>query len=547
MLAWDEILSLQVVRKLSALISRRWGLGVALVRLDGGLVELPGAEYLRAGHGRCGKRDPTSDCSDSGSRALALLRNGGTAAGGGSAQTIACRGGGLHDVVVPLTEQGRLAGAVIAGGFIAGDDASASLPEGTCRLDAQEVDFLRALVDALAGEIHQWTSEHEAAARRILELETELSARASYGGLIGKSRPMQDLYGLIDKVAATDATVLVMGENGTGKELVARAIHQKSPRATNAFVAANCSAFNDNLLDSELFGHKRGSFTGAVVDKEGLFGVADQGTFFLDEIGDMTPALQVKLLRVLQEGTFLPVGGTEAVQVDVRILAASNRDLKRMVEKGEFREDLYYRVHVITLKVPALRERREDIPMLVDHFLARHARAQRRHKRLSAACMQRLLDSPWPGNVRELENEVERLWVLSGDAEMVPEELLSARLRETAATTTAGEPPPPLGALGPTASTLPDALAALERAMIRERLERAGGNKTRAARELGISRRNLIRKVHEYGLDSTPAKAPPGEGGGAGASGGGQAPPQRARGVRAEAPPGEGGGGGRVP
>src|SRR5207245_722941 len=201
--------------------------------------------------------------------------------------------------------------------------------------------------------------------------------RYSYDAIIGKSRPMQDLYRLLDKVIDSDSTVLVHGENGTGKELVARAIHYNSARSNQRFVVQNCSAFNDNLLDSELFGHKRGSFTGAIADKQGLFEVAHEGTFFLDEIGDMSPALQVKVLRVLQEGTFIPVGGTDVRRVDVRVVAATNRDLKRMVERGEFREDLYYRVHVINLTIPPLRERREDIPALVEHFLKKYAKNRR--------------------------------------------------------------------------------------------------------------------------------------------------------------------------
>src|SRR5205823_4885802 len=197
----------------------------------------------------------------------------------------------------------------------------------------------------------------EKARRDARDYET----RYPYEAIIGKSRPMQDLYRLLDKVIDSDSTVLVNGENGTGKELIARAIHYNSNRAQLRFVVQNCSAFNDNLLDSELFGHKKGAFTGAIADKPGLFELADLGTFFLDEIGDMSPTLQVKVLRVLQEGTFNRVGDTETRKIDGRIIAATNRDLKTMVERGQFREDLYYRINVINLVLPALRERREDI------------------------------------------------------------------------------------------------------------------------------------------------------------------------------------------
>jgi transcriptional regulator with PAS, ATPase and Fis domain len=264
-----------------------------------------------------------------------------------------------------------------------------------------------------------------------------------------------------------------------------------SERRDRKFVVTNCSAFNDNLLDSELFGHKRGAFTGAVADKHGLFEIADRGTFFLDEIGDMSPALQVKVLRVLQEGTFNRVGDTEPRHADVRIIAATNRDLQAMVAAGTFREDLYYRIHVIHVQLPALRERVDDIPLLIEHFLARHRR--QRVKRLTPECSAQMLAYPWPGNVRELENEIERLVVLAGDDPMIEAELLSPRIRQYAAPEGATPTPDP--------DSLPAAVEALERRMIAGALRRHDGNKTRAAEELKVSRRNLIRLVQKYGLE----------------------------------------------
>jgi two-component system response regulator HupR/HoxA len=315
--------------------------------------------------------------------------------------------------------------------------------------------------------------------------------RGEYHGIIGGSPTMQELYQLLDRIAPSDATVLVQGENGTGKELVARAIHVGSERRDRKFVVTNCSAFNDNLLDSELFGHKRGAFTGAVVDKPGLFEIADAGTFFLDEIGDMSPSLQVKVLRVLQEGTFNRVGDTETRKVDVRIIAATNRDLAAMVAAGRFREDLYYRVHVLSVMLPALRDRREDVALLIDHFLARHRR--QRPKRLAPECAARLHAYPWPGNVRELENEIERLVVLAGDSPTIGPDLLSPRIRQW-------EPSAhPEREIDP--SSLPAAVEALERRMIGAAMRRHGGNKTRAAEELKVSRRNLIRLVQKYELE----------------------------------------------
>ena len=315
--------------------------------------------------------------------------------------------------------------------------------------------------------------------------------RTTYAGIIGSAEAMQELYALLDRVAPSESTVLIQGENGTGKELVARAIHTGSPRRAERFVVTNCSAFNDNLLDSELFGHARGSFTGASNDKPGLFEISDMGTFFLDEIGEMSPALQVKVLRVLQEGTFNRVGDTETRAVDVRIIAATHRDLSAMVASGQFREDLYYRINVINLALPPLREHRDDVPVLVDYFLGRQRRAGKA-KQLDAEAHARMLAYSWPGNVRELENEIERLVVLAGDAPTIGAELLSPRIRQYA-------PSAALDAADDEAS-LPAAVEALERRMISDAMRRHGGNKTRAAEELKVSRRNLIRLVQKYQL-----------------------------------------------
>jgi len=312
-----------------------------------------------------------------------------------------------------------------------------------------------------------------------------------YAGIIGTAPAMLELYALLEKASPSDATIMIQGENGTGKELVARAIHNRSERREHQFVVTNCSAFNDNLLDSELFGHKRGAFTGAVADKPGLFETADLGTFFLDEIGDMSPTLQVKVLRVLQEGTFNRVGDTDTRQVDVRIIAATNRDLAAMVKDGRFREDLYYRVNVINVHLPALRERAEDIPVLIDHFLGRHRR-NRRPKRLAPGCLAQMLAYPWPGNVRELENEIERLVVLAGESTTIEAALLSPRIRNFAPSD--DEPTPDAG-------SLPAAIESLERRMINAAMRRHHGNKTRAAEDLKVSRRNLIRLVQKYQLE----------------------------------------------
>ena len=374
--------------------------------------------------------------------------------------------------------------------LVASDPNGSGLAVFTAELDAAELGLIQHMLGETALDVAAALREREEHASAA-EVEPP-GRRTRFAGITGAAPAMQELYSLIERVAPSDSTVLVQGENGTGKELVARAIHQGSLRRDHEFVVANCSAFNDNLLDSELFGHKRGSFTGAVADNPGLFETADLGTFFLDEIADMSPALQVKVLRVLQEGTFNRVGDTETRTVDVRILAATNKDLAAMVAAGTFREDLYYRINVISVTLPPLRERRGDVAILIDSFLAQHARAGAAPKLLGAECMARLADYAWPGNVRELENEIERLVVLAGDAPTIAESLLSPRIRQYA-------PAEPV-VVHDTAS-LPAAVEALERRMITAAMRRHRGNKTRAAEELKVSRRNLIRLVQKYELE----------------------------------------------
>lgn len=354
--------------------------------------------------------------------------------------------------------------------------------------------YFTELVDLVAQEIVTFHTEISKREERINALNNQLGSRYSYGSMIGKSKPMQDLYTMLDKIKSSESTVLVQGENGTGKELIARAIHFNSPRKDSQFVTVNCSAFNENLLDSELFGHVKGSFTGAIKDKKGLFESADRGTLFLDEIGDMTLTMQVKLLRVLQEGTLTPVGSTDMKKVDVRVVAATNKDLKEMVENGSFREDLYYRINVINLVVPPLRDRKEDIPVLLDHFMARGCKEKGVPlKSLGKRAIEKIYDYAWPGNIRELENEMERLIVLAGDEERISAELLSQRIREH------GDNAKVQGVR--VAGKLKDALEELEKTMIKEGLKRTGWNKSRLAKELGISRAGLIMKVEKYGLD----------------------------------------------
>ncbi len=307
---------------------------------------------------------------------------------------------------------------------------------------------------------------------------------------IGTSAEFRKALDLAESVAASDSTILIRGESGSGKEVFARYIHELSERSDRHFLSLNCAALPEGLLESELFGHVKGSFTGAVRDKEGLFVAASGGSFFLDEVGEMAPSTQVKLLRVLQQREVIPVGSTKAVQVDVRLIAATNRDLERDIEQGRFRSDLYYRLNVISVELPPLRARLDDIPLLAEHFLTREAeRTGGKPKKLSDDVMDILQEYPWPGNVRELENVIERAVVLTNGA-TVKDDALPPRLREQPAQPLVQEAPP----ANPT-------LEVIERAYIEHVLRAENGNKSRAAEVLGIDPSTLYRKIKRYQLE----------------------------------------------
>jgi len=364
------------------------------------------------------------------------------------------------------------------------------------RMRTTEGDHFKELLILVSEEVVSFHREIQDREERIHMLNSELGDKFRFHNMVGKSRKMQQIYALLEKIAHSDSSVFIQGDNGTGKELVAKAIHFSSLRKDRVFLAVNCSAFNDNLLDSELFGHIKGSFTGAVKDKKGLFEQANGGTLFLDEIGDTSLSMQVKLLRVLQEGTYLPVGSTQPRSTDVRIICATNKNIKEMMARGEFREDLFYRLNVINVQLPPLRERAEDIPLLVDYFLQKKCgESGKPLKIISQKCMEKLLDYRWPGNIRELENEIERLVVLAGEEKTIMPDLLSAKIVE-AVPVVAG------GYKGiNTSGSLKVATEELEAFMIGEGLKRCNYNKSRLAKELGISRAGLIMKVEKYGLD----------------------------------------------
>jgi two-component system response regulator HydG len=330
------------------------------------------------------------------------------------------------------------------------------------------------------------------AENKHLKQEIRRRERSSLAKPLGKSRVFLDVMRLAEQVAPTESTVLIQGESGTGKEIIARYIHELSARAEGQFRSLNCGALPESLLESELFGHVKGSFTGAVRDKQGLFAAARGGTFFLDEIGEMSPATQVKLLRVLQERECIPVGGTEAIPVDVRVVAATNRDLEDDIKQGRFRTDLYYRLNVIAIHLPPLRDRRDDIPIFVDAFLKRVTKEHGEEtKRLAPDAVDAILAYDWPGNVRELENALERAVVLT-KGETVPLTALPAKVTERRSE--------PLVADRPHANPTLDVI---EQAYITWVLQAEGGNKTRAAEVLGIDPSTLYRKLGKYEVDAT--------------------------------------------
>jgi DNA-binding NtrC family response regulator len=324
--------------------------------------------------------------------------------------------------------------------------------------------------------------------KKIKYLTQQAERRHKFDNIIGKSKVIQDVFEMIRRVSKTDTTVLITGKTGTGKELVARAIHKSSERADKPFVVVNSSAIPETLLESELFGHVKGAFTGALRDKRGLFQEAHQGTLFLDEIGEIPPSTQVKLLRAIEDETFTPVGGTKGEMVDIRLLAATNHDLQQEVHTGSFRDDLYYRLRVMSIHLPQLKERREDIPLLANHFAKKYNSSLKKEvKRISKEALSLLLDYEWPGNVRELEHTIERAVLICDSEDILPEHLSpEIQFPEETLIRKAGEEG--------------RSLEAMEKEYIRMILKKTGGHKSKASSVLGMDRRTLYRKLKNYGI-----------------------------------------------
>jgi transcriptional regulator with GAF, ATPase, and Fis domain len=338
-------------------------------------------------------------------------------------------------------------------------------------------------LDRLNRQLQEKVKAQEASISALEEKVTEAASAPRYPQIIGRSAAMQKVFGLLDRFRDSDAPVMITGQSGTGKELVARALHYQSRRREHPFAAENCAALAESLLESELFGHEKGAFTGAVRTKQGLFEVSDKGTLFLDEMAEMSRGLQKKLLRVLEAGEIRRVGGKETIPVDVRIVSASNRDLEELVRAGQFREDLFYRLNVLRIHMPLLRERGEDIPLLVRHFLKRAVRAGREVE-ISAEAIQLLCAHDWPGNVRELENEIFRALALSG--EVIRPEDLSPRIVESQS---AG-----------TGLNLRAKVQQVETDLIKRALAKTNGNRSQAAKLLGLSRYGLLKKIERLGI-----------------------------------------------
>jgi len=410
---------------------------------------------------------------------------------------------GLFIVAAPVYGAHGLTGVVYASGARSADRPVDSVGDGLSAIVGSPGEARAMAASAPALDDHDLARVRDLVASAAAAVERVQPAVVApttfvhpFSEIVGDAPAVRDVVKLLTKVVKSEATVLVQGESGTGKELIARAIHYHGPRAKKPFVVQNCSAFNDNLLESALFGHVRGAFTGAVKDQPGLFQVADGGTFFLDEIGDMSAALQVKLLRVLQESSFIPVGGTKAVKVDVRIIAASHKDLAVMVAHKQFREDLFYRVNVLKITVPPLRDRVSDIPRLAQFFVIKHWRAAKGADaapppRLSQGALARLVAYPWPGNIRELENEIERMLVLAGDARELTSSMVSSRVAGSAA-----------GGNG-VARALRDVIATAEADAIVAALGRHGGDRDSAAQDLGISRSYFDARSAALGLGAS--------------------------------------------
>lgn len=511
MIDWHEMASHPAVRCLGELIRRQFNLWVGFIGPDGDTIPI-GAADVSVDKPICQQlkrystpenRDPSQPtCSQS-------IRNW-RARDCKTVTRVKCHAG-LSALLFPVRDaQKRPVGKVYMSGYLrraSAHEDHETLTKQLNRLDLSDA-VSRADLDDLSKYGRQTEATLEALGNQMVrEIEalvggTDAAPSDSVGlfndavnfhGMVARSPAMFNLFETVQKVASSSSTVLVQGENGTGKELVAHAVHEESSRSDQPFRALNCAAVAEDLISSELFGHKKGAFSGAHRDQVGICESADGGTLFLDEISEMNSALQGKFLRFLQEGTFSPVGSNEVKKVDVRVICATNRDLEALVDDGHFRRDLFFRINVVKLEPPPLRQRREDIPLLARHFLSSCTNEQGEGPTdFADDVLEAFTRYDWPGNVRELENEVERLVLMSEPGTEITSEFMPPRIEDSQS-----EP-----VFVPSRDMeLPEAIERLEKHMILEQLEQTGWNKSQAARNLGVSRRNLIRKVKDYELE----------------------------------------------
>jgi two-component system, NtrC family, response regulator HupR/HoxA len=360
-------------------------------------------------------------------------------------------------------------------------------------ISKEVLEIMLKLISVTVEEIVRTAIETKEYKKQITELEQALHEKYLFANIVGQSKPMRKIYRLLDKAIETDYPVVIQGETGTGKELIAKALHFNSPRKNQSFIYENCAAFAPGVLESELFGHIEGAFTGANKSKKGLFELADNGTLFLDEISIMDSEMQKKILRVLQEYEIRPVGGKNTVKINVKLIVATNKNLKKLVEKGLFREDLYYRLNVITINLPSLRERREDIPLLVNYFLQKIASETNSKKKiLSEEAMMLFLDYDWPGNIRELQNEIKRLYTLTGETELITAQMISTHIYNSIKKNSSQE--------SEKNKSLKEQIEELERKCIIETLQKSGYKKILCANMLGIQPRDLGRKIKRLAI-----------------------------------------------
>ncbi|BBH52088.1 sigma 54-interacting transcriptional regulator [Fluviispira sanaruensis] len=510
---FEDFEKLNIINKLRQIIGSWWNIQLNFTDEKGVLKGVPQGKFFNAKNPICKlitESDKTfPDCVDIASKTTIESEE-------AEAYLLSTCHAGFSTMSLPLKLGKKYLGCIFADGFLIEEtvdeqkdrlrmylkkhfngntkeleDYIAKLPV----LSLKEVSYLKELLEVVLDEILNLRKTISDNTESFHALSNNFKTQWTFENIVGKSQAMQNVFKLLVKIKESEATILITGENGTGKEGIAKSIHVNSKRKNENFIVQNCGAINDNLLETELFGHVKGAFTNAIKDKKGLFELADKGTLFLDEIGDTSPSMQVKLLRVLQEGTFLPVGGSEQKKVDVRILAATNRNLEQMVKEGTFREDLYYRLNVINVKLPPLRERKEDIPILISKFLSDYSKLNNVNiKKINSSCIYKMEKYDWPGNVRELQNEVERLCVLSGDEKEIKDDLLSDRIYGV------HEKEDIFKTIN-TSGTLKDAVENLEKTMILTFLENENWNKSRAAKKLGISRASLIMKCEKYNFE----------------------------------------------